>query len=215
MKKMIILILAVIYAIPNISYAVSNDSRNDFMVGAKIGTNYSNVYDSEGEEFDADAKFGIALGAFVAIPFGSFFGFQPEVLFSQKGFQGKGKVLGLDYSFTRTTSYIDIPLLFTLKPNPFMTLVVGPQYSYLVKQNDAFTSDLASNDVEQEFKNDDLNNNILGFTAGVDININSVVLGARVGMDFMDNHGDGTSSTPRYKNVWGQFTVGIAIAPFK
>jgi hypothetical protein len=34
------------------------------------------------------------------------------------------------------------------------------------------------------------------------------VLSARSGWDVQRNNGDGTSSIPRYKNVWFQATIG-------
>jgi hypothetical protein len=39
--------------------------------------------------------------------------------------------------------------------------------------------------------------------------LNSAVIGARVGWDLMQNNGDGSSSTIRYKNVWYQATIGF------
>jgi len=35
-----------------------------------------------------------------------------------------------------------------------------------------------------------------------------LVLSGRVAWDLYDNNGDGTSTTPRYKNVVGQITLG-------
>jgi len=32
-----------------------------------------------------------------------------------------------------------------------------------------------------------------------------------VGWDLMKNNGDGTKTTPRYKNVWAQVSVGFRI----
>jgi hypothetical protein len=34
------------------------DNREKLLFGLKIGTNYSNIYDSQGENFVADSKFG-------------------------------------------------------------------------------------------------------------------------------------------------------------
>jgi len=45
----------------------------------------------------------------------------------------------------------------------------------------------------------------------MDINLNNIVIGARAGWDLFNNNGDGTSTTPRYKNVWAQATVGIRL----
>lgn len=184
------------------------DHRENFQFGLKAGLNLSNVYDAEGQEFDADAKFGFVGGAFCAIPIGKYIGIQPEVLFSQKGFQANGVILGSGYSFTRTTSFIDVPLQFALKPSEFITLLAGPQYSYLIKQRDVFANATTTIAQEQEFENDNIRKNIFGIVCGVDLNLKHISIGARAAWDVMNNNGDGTSTTPRYKNVWYQFTLG-------
>lgn len=184
------------------------DLRSKLMFGFKAGTNYSNVYDSEGEEFQADAKFGFAGGIFVPIPIGSYFGIQPEALISQKGFKATGVILGSTYSFTRTTTYLDIPLLFSFKPSEFINIVAGPQYSYLFKQKDVFGNASTTIEQEQEFENDNIRRNTLCATAGLDLTMKHLVIGVRAGWDLQRNNGDGTSTTPRYKNAWYQATLG-------
>jgi hypothetical protein len=166
------------------------------------------VYDSEGEDFVADAKFGLTGGVFVSIPLGKFIGIQPEVLFSQKGFKSSGTFLGTDYETTRTTDYIDIPLLFAIKPISNVTVLVGPQFSYLLKQKDEFTGGSLSSTQEEEFTNDNFRKNTFSLIVGGDIIFENIVLGLRGSWDLKNNNGDGTSTTPRYKNVWYQATVG-------
>lgn len=194
------------------AYLSAQDNETDFreklMFGPKIGVNYSNVYDSEGEDFDSDPKFGLAVGGFIAIPIGKYLGVQPEVLYSQKGFKASGTILGGVYTFTRTTNYIDVPLFFSFKPSEFLTLQLGPQYSYLVSRKDVFGNGITSIEQELEFENDNIRKNTLCFVLGGDINMKKVVLGLRAGWDVQNNTGDGTSTTPRYKNVWYQFTFG-------
>lgn len=207
MKK-IILIIGAVTTMANFSSAQETDLRERLLCGLKAGVNYSNVYDTQGEEFQADPKLGLAAGAFIAIPIGKYLGIQPEVLFSQKGFKATGRILGGNYEFTRTTSFIDVPLLVSFKPSEFITLVAGPQYSYLIKQSDVFANSSTSFLQEQEFENDNIRKNILCLTGGADLTLKHIVLGARVGWDIQNNNGDGTSSTPRYKNVWYQATVG-------
>lgn len=207
MKK-IILIIGAVTTMANFSSAQETDLRERLLFGLKAGVNYSNVYDSQGEEFQADPKLGVAAGAFVAIPIGKYLGIQPEVLYSQKGFKATGRILGGTYEFTRTTNFIDIPLLVSFKPSEFLTLLAGPQYSYLIKQSDVFANASTSILQEQEFENDNIRKNILCLTGGVDLTLKHIVLGARVGWDIQNNNGDGTSTTPRYKNVWYQATVG-------
>ncbi len=191
-----------------ISQNEETDNRDKFQFGLKAGLNYSNVYNSKTEEFRADAKFGFAGGAFLLIPIGKYLGVHPEILFSQKGFKGTGSLLGFEYEFSRTTSFIDIPIQIAVKPSEFITLVAGPQYSYLLSQKDEFTSTIYSTSQKEEFENDDIRKNILGVVAGLDINIKQIVIGARVCWDVQNNKGDGTSSTPVYKNTWFQGTVG-------
>ncbi len=187
------------------------DQRSEFVFGIKAGANYSNVWDEKGQDFNADPRIGFAGGIFIGIPIGTFLGVQPEMLISQKGFQATGTLLGQPYSFSRTTTYLDIPLQLQVKPIEFLTILAGPQYSYLIHQKDVYT--LGSNSVaqEQEFNNDNIRKNILGFVAGADINISHVVISGRMGWDFQTNNGDGTSSTPRYKNKWVQLTIGFKI----
>ena len=209
MKKAIIMIAFIALSINNsIAQSSSTDDREKIFFGIKIGTNYSNVYDSEGEDFVADAKFGLAGGAFVSIPLGKFIGIQPEVMFSQKGFKSSGTFLGTAYKTTRTTDYLDVPILFAIKPLPIVTVLFGPQYSYLMKQKDEFTGGSLSSTQEEEFTNDNIRKNTFSFIIGGDLAFENLVLGLRGSWDLKNNNGDGTSTTPRYKNVWYQATVG-------
>jgi len=209
MKKLIFMIAAVTLIAGNvIAQENTTDFRDQLQFGLKAGANYSNVYSTNGDAFVADPKFGFAGGAFIAIPFGKYLGVQPELLFSQKGFQATGIILGNTYKFTRTMNYIDVPIFFSLKPSEFLTIMAGPQYSYLIKRTDVFGNATTSVEQQTEFENDNIRKNTLCFVAGGDINMKHVVLGARVGWDLMKNNGDGTSGTPNYKNVWYQATVG-------
>ena len=110
MKK-IILIIAIITFMANIIIAQDNstDLRDKLQFGLKAGVNFSNIYDSKNQEFNADFKVGFAGGAFLEIPIGKYIGLQPEILFSQKGYKATGTFLTLPYKFTHTTSYIDVP----------------------------------------------------------------------------------------------------------
>lgn len=211
MRKLILLAFIIVASMTMVksqdnSSATSSDK---LYIGIKAGTNYSNVYDVNGNQFAADAKFGFVGGAFLSIPIVKYLGLQPEVLFSQKGFTATGSILGLNYTFTRTTNFIDIPLLIALKPIPGITILAGPQYSFLLKQTDVFTNAILSSTQEQEFNNNNIRKNIMCFLGGIDFNFHSLVLGTRAGWDIQNNNGDGTSSNPQYKNVWYQGTLGL------
>jgi hypothetical protein len=209
MKKIVILIATIFTFTGSVSAQNSpTDLRSKCMFGLKAGLNRSNVYDSEGEEFKAEPKSGLAAGVFVAIPIGRFLGIQPEALLSQRGFKATGRILGASYNLKRTSTYLDFPLLFALKPSEFITVVAGPQFSYLLNQTDSFTNATTTIEQETEFENDNVRKNALCFTAGLDITMKHLVLGVRAGWDVLNNNGDGTSSTPRYKNMWYQATIG-------
>jgi hypothetical protein len=185
------------------------DYRERLLFGFKAGANYANVYNAKGASFNADPRWGFATGAFIAIPIGTLIGIQPEILFSQKGFQGNGNlILGGDYKFSRTTNHIDVPLLFALKPTEFITIVAGPQYSYLLSQKDIYTFGNTSVANETEFSNSNLRKNTLCFTGGLDFTMKHLVVGLRVGWDLQQNNGDGSTTQMRYKNTWYQATIG-------
>ncbi|GAB3720672.1 porin family protein [Flavobacterium koreense] len=210
MKKAIIMIALVAFATTSLKAqtTTTTDNRGKLTFGVKAGTNYSNVYDSEGEDFVADGKFGLAAGAFVVVPLGKIFGIQPEVLYSQKGFKSTGTFLGTNYEMTRTTDFIDVPILVSIKPVEYVSLLFGPQFSFLMKQTDDFTGGSLSTSQQDEFDNSNLRKNIFGLTGGVDFNIDHLVIGLRGGWDVKNNDGDGNSTTPRYKNMWYQATIG-------
>jgi hypothetical protein len=214
MKK-IIVILAAATLITNLSFTQQNNNpaNNDNMLqlGIKAGFNYSNVYDVKAEQFNADPKFGFVAGGFLSIPIGRYLGFQPEILFSQKGFKATGSVLDSDYEYTRTTNYLDVPLLIQLKPAESITLLAGPQFSYLLKQKSVFANNILSGEQEQLFENNNIRKNVLCFLGGIDLNLDPLVLSLRAGWDIQNNNGDGTSTIPSYKNVWYQATFGFRI----
>ncbi len=206
MKNLLLITIGIVFLA---NYTIAQEySRSSFHFGLKAGANYANVYDAQGDMFRADSKFGFAGGVFMSIPLGDAFGFQPEVLYSQKGFKAEGNLLGNNYGLTRTTNSIDVPLLLAIKPFSAVTILAGPQFSYLLERKDVIRSAAGSEEQTQAFKLDNIRKNILGLVGGLDININRMVIGARAGWDLSTNNGDGSSQTPRYKNAWVQGTLG-------
>ena len=87
-------ILAMVALILMANTLTAQSSSSQIHIGAKAGLIYSNIYDSQGEKYTADGKVGFAAGGFVSIPLGGLLGIQPEILFSQKGFQATSSILG-------------------------------------------------------------------------------------------------------------------------
>lgn len=185
-----------------------DDNRDQFGFGLKAGVNFANVYDEEGEDFVADGKTGFFGGVFVKVPLGTVIGIQPEVNYSQKGFTARGTFLGGSYNFERTTSYLDIPVLLQIKPHKCITLLAGPQFSYLLETKDSFNDGTITLVQEEEITQDNYRKNILGAVIGVEAHWKGLLLTARGGFDFTKTDAEGNSTTPRYKNQVFQLGLG-------
>jgi hypothetical protein len=210
MKKLVALIaLAITVLTFNATAQEDSATEDGVRFGLKGGFNMSNVYDQQGNDNNTDMKFGLAAGGFLHFPLGPVLGFQPELLFSQKGFRGTGQSLGTTYEFSRTTNYLDVPLLLALKPGSNVALFVGPHISYLISQRDVVKKGDYNSVRDQHFKNDNPRRNTVGLMTGADIYLHPLILAARVGWDFSNNNGDGTSSSPTYKNAWLQVCLGF------
>jgi hypothetical protein len=81
----------------------------------------------------------------------------------------------------------------------------------LLEKKDTYNYGTNSVQQKEQFDNDNIRKNLLGFVGGLDLNYEHYVLSGRAGWDFQNNVGDGTSTTPNYKNRWLQFTVGFKI----
>ncbi|MFN5794709.1 MAG: porin family protein [Bacteroidota bacterium] len=210
MKKILIpiLLFATLFSEKICAQENKTDFRQKLIFGLRAGVNYSKVYDAKGDNFVADPKCGFAGGAFISIPIGTYLGIQPEFIFSQKGFKATGYVLGLPYKLTRTTTFIDVPLFLCLKASEFVTVLAGPQFSYLVKQVDAFGNGTTTIEQEQNFEQQDIRKNLFGLSVGTNINLKHFVISGRSAWDVSKNNADGSSSTPRYKNFNYQITLG-------
>ena len=208
MKKIILLIFTTAFLINmTIAQEEALDLRDKVTFGIKGGLNFSNVYDSNQEDFNTDAKIGLAGGIFLGLPLGTYLGLQPELLYSQRGYKETGSLF--DSEFTRTTNYLDVPVLLAIKPTPVLSILAGPQFSFLLDGKYDFKSNILSGQVTQDFDNEDVRKNTLCITGGLDLNLDNLVLSGRAGWDLKENNKDGSSSTPRYKNVWLQATIGF------
>ena len=206
--KTVLLILATSITFTLQAQNSAMDRREELAFGLKAGVNFANLYDTRGGEFEEKTKVGFAGGAFLSLPIGKFIGVQPEVLYSMKGYKGSGSVI--NYTYTRTVDYLDIPLLIQIKPAPSVTIVGGPLFSFLMHKKISFESGNLSLEQQTDIRNTNFRKNTLGITGGLDINLYPIVISGRVGWDLQHNNGDGTSTDPRFKNAWIQTTLGVA-----
>lgn len=183
------------------SSAYDMDSREELKVGIKAGANYSNVYSESGNDFVADGKVGFAGGIFVSIPLSQLVGIQPELLYSQKGFKTEGTFL----DGKLTTNYLDVPVHLQIKPSPNVSLLLGPQLSYLLSTKYELNGFSAID--EENF--DDNNNRVnLGLSAGIDFTVENFLISARGSWDLSEVNKDNTTSDINYKNQLFQLTLG-------
>lgn len=190
------------------SAVAQDDLRERFTFGPKLGLNVSNIWDTQAENFSHDPKAGFAGGVYATIPIGRLLAIQPEVMFSQKGFTSSGQVLTIPYTMTRTSNYLDIPVLLVFRPARFISIMAGPQIGFQLSQKDKISFGSLSSEDQQQFENDNWRKNMLGIHMGLDLNIKRFVISPRAALDFQDNKGDGTSTDPRYKNFILQLTLG-------
>ena len=209
MKKITLIVALILLSVSTYMNA-QDGSREKIHLGIKAGLNISSIYDTKGEDYHAEPIAGFAGGGFAAIPMGKYLGVQPEILFAQKGYSATNYGENGAVSYTRRTGHLEIPVLLQIKPVNFLSLVVGPQFSYMTVREETFQSPNTTMIQRKEIENDNIRKNTLGAVTGVDFYILShLIISGRVGWDLQDNNGDGTASFPRYRNVWMQGTLGL------
>ena len=182
------------------STAYDMDAREELKVGIKAGMNYSNVYSESGEGFVADGKAGFAGGVFVSIPLSQLVGIQPELMYSQKGFKGE---LG-PIKYNATFDYLDLPIHLQIKPTENISILAGPQFSYLLSSKyEVGSLGFSNNDAE-----DDNNRATVGLSAGVDFTVQNFLISARGSWDLSKVNKDNSTSDINYKNQVLQVTLG-------
>lgn len=209
MKKMILL-PALLLLGATIKVSAQADAKSTSVhFGLRAGANVSTIIKSGDEDFSTGSKVGFNAAAFLELPIASVFSIQPELQYSQKGFKASGSFLGAPYEYKQTINFIEVPVLAKLKPAPGFGIVVGPQFSFRTSTSTKFTVNNASYESEVEDDNDNLRKNILGGVIGIEAGAKNFVASLRYNIDFQNNNGDGTSSTPKYKNQVIALGVGI------
>jgi hypothetical protein len=177
--------------------------------GLRAGANLSNVTKDANADFSTGSKIGVNAAAFLELPLANVFSIQPELQFSQKGFKNSGTFLGNPYEYKQTTNFIEVPVLAKIKPTKNFGILVGPQFSFLASTKTNFTTTNASYESLVKEDNNNLRKNILGGVIGIEASAANFVVGLRYNVDFQTNNGDGTSSTPKYKNQVTSLSVGF------
>ncbi len=207
MKKLMILsACALAFSAGNVK---AQSAANRVHLGLRAGANVSNVIKDGDADYSTGSKIGANAAIFVEIPIAPVFSIQPEVQFSQKGYKNTGTFLGSPYEYKQTTNFIEVPVLAKIKPTRNFGIVVGPQFSYLASTKTKFSVNNSSYESVVKEDNDNLRKNILGGVIGLEVTASNFLVGLRYNMDFQNNNGDGTSSTPKYKNQVTSLSIGV------
>jgi hypothetical protein len=173
-------------------------------VGITGGLNIANTISSRNSDFSTDTKLGANVGLFVDIPIIYPLSFQPEILFSQKGYRAN-TVYG---DFAQRANFIDVPILAKVKLAPAFNILVGPQVSFLMNTRNTYYDGF---DVIQQTKyNYNGDKTFVGGVLGVAFDLNrNVDLRGRYTIDFQENNPNGSSGTPDFRNQVWQVGLGI------
>ncbi|HXD79696.1 MAG TPA: outer membrane beta-barrel protein [Puia sp.] len=142
--------------------------------GLKAGGNYFKV---GGRSFDNTYNVSFSGGAYAELNYTSKFTVQPELLFNQvlcKTSEGFTNIYsGLEPVGFQLVSldYIAVPVLFVYKPVPLVSVIIGPQYSYLIAQTQGL--------LRAETSKDAFHHSELALVFGGQLNLGKLTLGLR------------------------------------
>lgn len=125
MKKFILVLLAFVLGFSTAAQAQRRGrGGNDVSLGLKAGASLTNLVGSNAQNLDN--LFGFHAGVFANINLTSLFAFQPELIYSQKGY--KSPTVSDN---NRRFHYIDVPLAFHVNTGGLF-FEAGPQVGFLV-----------------------------------------------------------------------------------
>jgi hypothetical protein len=181
-------------------------SNSDFYrvrVGITGGLNIANTVDSYNNDYRTGSIAAWNAGLFIDVPLIYPLSFEPELLYSQKGFTAQTTAGNL----TSRTNFIDVPLLAKFHLAPGFNFLIGPQLSFPTSTTNTYNDGFQV--TEKDHFNYDNNTTFVDGVVGVSFDLNpSVELRARYTIDLNENDGNG-AYTPDYRNQVFQIGLGI------
>ncbi len=137
MKKILLLIAMITLSVAatkaQVSFGIKAGLNGSTVSGLN---NNSSTSGSVSTSNSTKIKLGGQFGIYANIHFGKVLGFQPEVLFSMKGYRYESKAtIGANTSSTKTSvslNYIEIPLQLRINPTQSFFILAGPYFGILV-----------------------------------------------------------------------------------
>ena len=186
---------------------VQREQKDDFYrprVGIEAGLSIANTVDSYDAGYSTDNILGFNAGLTATIPLVYPLSFQPEVLFSQKGY----KAYTNDGTFIQRNNYVDIPLLANFRLVRGFNFLIGPQINIPVSTTNTFDNGFIID--RETYYTDSGNKSYVAGVVGFSIDLNpNVDLHARYVLDLSSNTYDVNSPIPDYRNQVWQFGIGI------
>ncbi|HEY6900612.1 MAG TPA: porin family protein, partial [Puia sp.] len=149
------------------------NAQQSLQLGLKAGGNFFKV---GGRSFDGKVKPSFSGGVYGELNFTSRWSIQPELLFNQTIAKTSDNFNSIYHgvSFQQVSlNYIALPVLVVFKPVPELSILVGPQYGYLLAQTTGLLQDPADRGRDAFNKND------LSIVFGGQLNLGKVKFGAR------------------------------------
>ncbi|WP_165784706.1 porin family protein [Solitalea longa] len=197
MKKLLIIVVAICSSL--------SVKAQKFDFGIKGGVNFANASDikfsgslSESYKQTADGVTGYHLGVWAELGSSSI-SFQPELLYSNKGFKTTNE-MGEEAEVK--LNYLDIPLLVKFKPISPLHLVAGPQVSLQLADKISGPSDFTSVLTADNFKNGDW-----GAIVGAGITLSNIQIDAR----YVWGLSKVTSDNLEFKNKMFQISLAYRL----
>jgi opacity protein-like surface antigen len=181
------------------------NAQSPVRFGVKAGVNIANIIQNDGNnDFKTDTKTGFNAGVTADIKLIEGLAFTPELLYSQKGY----KLTSGDNEYKRTTNFIDIPILASIRLASPLNLVVGPQVSFLMSTSTKYSNNSGSVTVNND-DSDNFKKSLLGGVIGLRYDLtDNVDVHGRYALDFQKNNENGTNQTPEFKNQVWSFGLG-------
>jgi hypothetical protein len=168
--------------------------------GLTGGLNLANTVDAYNSNYSTGTIAGFNAGVYFDVPLAYPVSFEPEVLYSQKGFSGQ---LDGGGNFTSRSGFIDVPLLAKFHLTPGFNFLVGPQISFLTSTTNTY------HDIDATTQ-DNYNFNGNNTVVGVSFDINPLVeLRARYTIDLTSNNGNQYYGD--YRNQVFQIGIGFRL----
>ena len=172
--------------------------------GIKGGGNLMKI---GGRSFDGKQYPGFSAGVWGKLNFTSKWSLQPEIVWNQTiahTSEEFNSIYGGASDQQVNLNYAAIPILVSFKPNPWLAILLGPQYGYLATQT---TGLLPQQPGKKAFSHNDLS-----IVFGGQLNLNKVIFGLRYSAGL---NNISYSTTDSWRQYGFQAYIGYQLGDFK